>query len=63
MDQIVNEEKTNVLYLGNKQEHLFLFQENITKILRIFASGLKKLYKWKKSLPFKTRLEIMNALH
>ena len=56
------EEKTNVKYLGVVRDQFLTFQDEIKKILRKMACGIKTLQSIKKPLPLKTRFLIMNAL-
>ena len=56
------EEKTNVKYLEVVLDQFLTFQDEIKKILRKMACGIKTLQSIKKPLPVKTRLLLMNAL-
>ena len=62
LDDIIIEEK-NVKYLGVVVDQFFLkFQDEIKRILKKMACGIKTLQPIKKPLPVQKRLLIMNAL-
>ena len=62
LDDKIIEQKTNVEYLGVVLDQFLSLQDEIKKILRKMACGIKTLQSIKKPLPVKTRLLIMNAL-
>ena len=62
LDDKIIEEKNNVKYLGVVVDQFLTFQDEIKRILRKMACGIKTLQSIKKPLPVKTRLLIMNAL-